>query len=259
MNICCAEKMKLSWSQVSTYRGCPAKWRFSRTAPPDFTSAALHFGKAVHRALELFYSRIGEARRPDPEEVFEAFLEAWTQPVDPPIRFSSRESEESLSDMALTMLRTFLDEVSPGEVAAVELPFEIEISPGVSARGVVDLVEIKDGKWWIVDHKACRNAPSDEFGKEQLALYRMALRETGFIPVGVDVAMRYDALRKLKSRGEFTSVDVEVSPSEERILRREFEMAARGIDSGVFYHNRSGFCSSCPWSISCAQHSPSGR
>ena len=62
--------------------------------------------------------------------------------------------------MAARMLSTFLESVQPGEVIAVEQPFAVEMADGILVTGIVDLVEIRDGRFWIVDNKTSKNAPS---------------------------------------------------------------------------------------------------
>ena len=45
----------LSWSQLSTYRGCPRKWFFSHVEglEPQSVASSLLFGSAIHAALQL--------------------------------------------------------------------------------------------------------------------------------------------------------------------------------------------------------------
>ncbi len=47
----------------------------------------------------------------------------------------------------------------------------------------------------------------------------MGLREMGLLPEDEPVGLRYDVLRKLKSRGEFVSVKVETATDDEGSLR----------------------------------------
>jgi len=47
-------KRHVSWSQLSSFRGCPRKWWFSHVegAQPAFIPAALLFGSAFHDAVQ---------------------------------------------------------------------------------------------------------------------------------------------------------------------------------------------------------------
>src|ERR1041385_9551063 len=50
--------MKLSYSAISTYELCPAKYRFQyEDRLPTGTSPALAFGDSLHRALYRFHDR----------------------------------------------------------------------------------------------------------------------------------------------------------------------------------------------------------
>src|SRR5439155_22534952 len=53
-----AETMKLSYSAISTYELCPAKYRFQyEDRLPTSTSPALSFGDSLHRTLHRFHDR----------------------------------------------------------------------------------------------------------------------------------------------------------------------------------------------------------
>jgi hypothetical protein len=123
--------------------------------------------------------------------------------------------------MAERMLGAFLEAVRPGKILGVEESFAVEPVEGILVTGIVDLVELKDGHTWIVDAKTGKNSPSDAFDKEQIGLYRLGLEEIGLVPEGMPVGLRYDVLRKLKSRSEFVSIEVETSEKELADLRQK--------------------------------------
>ncbi len=155
------------------------------------------------------------------DEVLAAYLDAWEAPEEAPIHFNKDESPESLKAMAERMLGAFLAAVRPGKILAVKESFAVEPVEGILISGIVDLVEGKDGRIWIVDAKTGKNSPSDSFDKEQIGLYRLGLEELGLIPEGMPVGLRYDVLRKLKSKGEFVSVKVETTEKELADLRQK--------------------------------------
>jgi CRISPR/Cas system-associated exonuclease Cas4 (RecB family) len=155
--------------------------------------------------------------------------------------------------MAERMLGAFLEGVRPGEILAVEESFAVEPVEGILVTGVVDLVEVKDGRFWIVDAKTGKNQPSEAFDKEQVGLYRLGLEELGLIPEGADVGLRYDVLRKLKKKQEFVQVEVEVAPKELSDLRGKLGAIWRAMDAGIIYRSRNWACDGCQWAKACAE------
>lgn len=243
---------RLSWSQVSTYTQCPAKWYLSRHFPPEHTPSALKFGAAIHRAVETFYRGCMEGLKPGMDEILAAYINAFTVKNDVAVYFSTVETEESLHQMAERMLKAFLETVQPGQILAVESSFAVEVAEDLLVSGIVDLVEMKEGRFWIVDNKTARNSPSDAFDKEQVGLYLLGLREIGLIPEDADVGLRYDVLRKLKTKGEFVQVEVHVSEDELVHLKQKLVQVARAMDLGIVYRVHSWACDGCPWSKACA-------
>jgi len=244
---------RLSFSQMRQYTACPAKWWFSRHLPPEHTPSPLKFGRAIHKAVAAFYEGQLAGGRLEPDQLVAVYDEAWAEPEDVEIRFGKGEDTEGLRSMAARMLRAFVETVEPGEIIAVEQPFAVEIGEGVLVSGVVDLVEIKDGRFWVVDNKTSKNAPSSAFDIEQVALYRLGLVELGLIPEDANVGLRYDVLRKLKTKGEFVSIEVETTGKDLDDLRQKLGQVARAIQEGIVYRTRGWQCSGCPWSRACAE------
>ena len=247
------EAPTLSWSQAHNYTQCPAKWYFSRCREPEFTPSSLRFGSAVHNALARYYSGILEGKTPGVDELLAAYELGWNERDDAPVRYGDGEDETSLRDMAGRMLDAFLEAISPGEIIAVEQPFSFELDNGVVVRGIADLVEERDGRVWIIDHKTSRNSPSNAFDREQLMLYRVGLESIGIISPGENVGMRYDVLRKLKTRGEFVSVEIEASDKEIADTVQKLRLVWRAIESGIIYRNPGYMCSGCQWANVCAE------
>lgn len=73
------------------------------------------------------------------------------------------------------------------------------------------------------------------------------------IAEGMPVGMRYDVLRKLKSKGEFVSVEVETSDKELTDLRQKLGTIWRAMDSGIVFRRRSWACDGCQWSKACSE------
>ena len=66
------DRVQLSYSSISTYETCPAKWRFQyEERLPTGPSPALSFGDSIHRALRRFHDRPVPVA-PSLEELLEA-------------------------------------------------------------------------------------------------------------------------------------------------------------------------------------------
>ena len=73
------EAQHLSHSQISTYLTCPLRYKFHYVdqIPPEFTSAALVFGQAMHEAAAAFYQAHleGDALRKD--QMVDVYRDTW--------------------------------------------------------------------------------------------------------------------------------------------------------------------------------------
>jgi hypothetical protein len=67
------------------------------------------------------------------------------------------------------------------------------------------------------------------------------------------VGLRYDVLRKLKSKGEFVSVEGETTGKELDDLRRKLGTIWRAMDSGIVFRSRSWACNGSRWARACAE------
>jgi CRISPR/Cas system-associated exonuclease Cas4 (RecB family) len=217
------------------------------------TPSALKFGGAIHKSVETFYRGRMKGGNPGLDEVLATYHDAWEEPSDAPVQFGKNESSATLKDMAERMLAAFLETVKPGKILAIEESFAVEISDGLLVSGIVDLVELKAGKFWVVDNKTAKNSPSDAFDKEQVSLYRLGLQELGLIPEGADVGLRYDVLRKLKTKGEFIQVEVDVTDEELLQLKQKLIQVAHAMEQGIVYRVHGWMCDGCPWSKTCSE------
>jgi len=242
---------RISWSQVSTYCKCPMQWRLSRGVEPEFTPGGLKLGSAIHEALAAYYVAVRKGRSLELDDLLAVFEAAWSRPEEAPLRFGKGEDDASVRAQAERMLRTFLANVEPGDVLAVELGFTVELSEDVELTGFVDLVERRDRTIWVVDHKTSRQLPNVAFEKEQASLYVLALREIGFIPDGADVRARFDVLRRLKVKDEFASVEVQVTDKDLGDTRDKVLTVARAMDADNVYRSPSWMCESCRWRQAC--------
>jgi putative RecB family exonuclease len=135
--------MKLSYSSISTYETCPAKYKFQyQDRLPTTGSPALSFGDVLHRTLYRFHDRPVPVA-PSLEEMFEANAGSFRIP------------------------------------AALEFRFTVEIE-GVQLSGMIDRMDrIPGGGYEIIDYKTNRRLPPKAVVDRdlQLSLYYLAARE----------------------------------------------------------------------------------
>jgi hypothetical protein len=166
-------------------------------------SAALVFGTGIHTAIEEHFQAIlaGDPK-PDVEKLLFAYRSAWL-PHDPDaIEFGSKDTRQTLDDLAARMLRAFL--ASPvagvnGRVLGVEVEIRGVLVEGMpDLYGRVDLLTEDDDTLLVTDIKTSRGKWSDEQVEdsgEQLLLYSNLASE---LSPGKKIATRFLVLTKTK-------------------------------------------------------------
>jgi putative RecB family exonuclease len=248
----------VSWSALSTFRTCPLKYKFRYIdgLPEESVSSALVFGTGIHTAIEQhFQALLAGDEQPDVEKLMFAYRSAWL-PHDPDaISFGSKETRESLDDLASRMITAFL--ASPmasvqGRVLGVEEEIRGMLVEGVpDLYGRVDLLTEDSDRLVITDIKTSRGkwGPEQvEDSGEQLLLYSHLASE---IAPGKKIATRFLVLTKTKE----PVVEEHVREVESGNVKRTLagvERVWRAIESGVFYPAPSVVaCSGCGYREAC--------
>ena len=100
----------ISWSAVSTFRTCPLKYKFRYIdgLKEETVSAALVFGTGIHTAIEQhFQANLAGEKQPTLDQLMFAYRSAWLPHEPEQVSFGSRETRESLDDLAGRMLTAF--------------------------------------------------------------------------------------------------------------------------------------------------------
>ena len=248
----------VSWSAISTFRTCPLKYRFRYIdgLPEESVSSALVFGSGIHSAIEShFQAQLSGEEQPDVERLMFAYRSAWL-PHDPDaISFGSKETRESLDDLAARMLTAFLNSPAAsvqGRVLGVEEEIRGMLVDGVpDLYGRVDLLTEDSDSLVVTDIKTSRGKWSPEQVEdsgEQLLLYSHLASE---ISPGKKIATRFLVLTKTKEPviEEHTR---EVNPAAVKRTLAGVERVWRAIESGVFYPAPSAMsCASCGYKAAC--------
>jgi len=248
----------VSWSALSTFRTCPLKYKFRYvdSLPEESVSSALIFGTGIHTAIEQHFQAIlSSDPKPDVERLMFAYRSAWL-PHDPAaISFGSKETRESLDDLASRMLTAFLASEYAGvngRVLGVEEEIRGMLVEGVpDLYGRVDLLTEDADSLVITDIKTSRGKWSQEQVEdsgEQLLLYSKLASE---ISPGKKVATRFLVLTKTKEPVIEEHIR-EVNPAAVKRTLAGVERVWKAIESGVFYPAPSVVaCSGCGYREAC--------
>ena len=248
----------ISWSALSTFRNCPLKYKFRYIdgLPEESVSAALVFGSGIHTAVEQHYqAQLSGDPKPDLDALLFAYRSAWL-PHDPDaISFGSKETGETLDDLAARMLTAFLasDQARvSGRVLGVEEEIRGMLMEGVpDLYGRVDLLTEDADTLVVTDIKTSRakwGQEQVEDSGEQLLLYSKLASE---ISPGKKIVTRFLVLTKTKEPVVEEHVR-EVNPAAVKRTLAGVERVWRAIESGVFYPAPSVMsCSSCGYRAAC--------
>jgi putative RecB family exonuclease len=252
------EEPHLSYSQINSYMTCPLKYRFSyiEGLVPDFTPSALHFGRAIHSGIQAFLQSSLEADPLRADQLVDIYHEEWRGLDGPPVRYSKRESEESLFNTARQIFTVFTEQHDPAiEVIAVEEAFTLDLvalsedcprdMPPLT--GYVDAI-LKNGSTVLVDYKTSSRKPNGDVNAMQLVAYSLAASDLGYDPN--EIQYRYEYLLKT-ANPELVQRPVVIDDNDRRRFLKTTTTVWKGIQSSVFYPNPSYLCSSCGFQRHC--------
>lgn len=242
----------LSVSQVTTYLGCPRKYRFRYfdKREPELRSANLGFGSAVHSAIEWWQSERIAGRGPDPDRALRMFRADWNAQLADPILDLEEKTPEEFTVLGEALVRLFIARFTtePPPIA-VEQRFEVDIRDRhtgepfpVPLVGFLD--GVGDGVIWELK-TAARKTPVADYAM-QLAAYSYAVRET----TGVRPVVRVIELIKTK----VPKIEVEeviVSDREEAWFVEVAGEVLQAIATGAFPPSPSWMCQRCEHRKAC--------
>jgi putative RecB family exonuclease len=252
------EEPHLSYSQINTYMTCPLKYRFSYIdgLVGDFTSSALHFGHAIHSCIQAFLQSWLEADPLRADHLVDIYREEWRRFDGPPVRFSKRESEESLFNTAKQVFTLFTEQHDPAiEIIAVEEPFTLDLTALSTdcprdmppLMGYVDAI-LKNGSTVLVDYKTSSRKPNGDVNAMQLVAYSLAALDLGYDPN--ELQYRYDYLLKT-AKPELVGCPVAIKDNDRKRFLKTTTRVWTAIQSSIFYPNPSYLCGSCAYKRSC--------
>jgi putative RecB family exonuclease len=245
----------ISPTAAKSFLSCSLMFYFERVACiRKKTPAALHLGKAVHAALQVFHLARWRGGDDSPETIAGAFEKAFAdlERDEGPVNFKDDEHREEVRIDGLRVVAAYLDspEALKGRPRAVEVLLKEDI-PGLSVplTGAMDLVE---ANFTPVDFKSAASKPDVShaaFDHEiQLVSYQLLLEAaTGETPPSLDLVF-------LVKTQKPQTIRVKSPPADAHRKRRVvalLETAVEGIASNR-YHPQPGMqCSWCQFRNEC--------
>jgi len=233
--------MRLSYSSISTYETCPAKYRFQyEERLPTSPSPALAFGDSLHRALHRFHARPVPVA-PSLPELLEMLEDVWVSEG-----YADPAEEQTYREHARQVLAQYHRENAHAYriPAALEFRFEIEVE-GITLSGVIDRMDrIPGGGYEIIDYKTNRRLPPRErIDRDlQLSIYHLAAREVwGIEPERLTL---YYLLPNQRMSTARTREDLDE-------LRRRIAIVAERIQAGRFEPRQNPLCDWCEFQARC--------
>jgi len=258
--------LHFSYSQLNIYLMCPMKYAHSYVygTPWETRPAALAFGKAIHKAVEVFYRKLmedGEIK--SVEHLQDVFLLVFTgenKKAKIPLTFKPGEDFETLKALGKELIRIFHENVKPQKIVAVEFPFSVkvpDINNGgdlpVRLEGVFDLVESdSERNYAVVELKtAAQKFSSNKLEYDhQATVYSYAMSRMKVGSWDDTCLVRYDVLVKTK-KPVFESYFVTRTEADHQRLVHLINQVLRAIEHRVFYRKPDWQCNDCQFRIAC--------
>lgn len=233
--------VRLSYSSISTYETCPAKFRFQyEERLPQAPSPALSFGESIHQALHRFHSRPVPVA-PSLAELHEMLNGVWVSDG-----YADESEEQSYLAHARQVLAQYHSDNAESYTipAAAEFRFAIEVE-GVQVSGQIDRMDrIRGGGYEIIDYKTNRRLPPAARVHEdlQLSIYWLAAREVwGIEPQQLTLYFLLPGQRMSTTR----------TPAHADELRRRIATVAERIEAGKFEPHENPLCKWCDFQPVC--------
>lgn len=250
----------ISPSSARNYLGCPHRFQLERVLRiPAPVSPALHVGRAVHAALQMFHRARWRGGDDSPSAVRDAYECAFLalELQEGPVSFKDDAHRDKVRDDGARVVAAYLES---GE-APTEPPRGVEVSlketlPGLAVplTGTLDLVL---GDRTTVDFKSAASRPDPEqalFDHEiQLVSYQMLVESaTGETPPTLDLLY----LVKTKTPQVIRLTSPPADDTRKRRVLGLLALAVEGIASGRFHPQPGPACAWCPFRTRCLAWQP---
>jgi DNA helicase-2/ATP-dependent DNA helicase PcrA len=237
------EGLRLSASDIETYRTCPLKYKFARVFRiPQEPTLNQRFGILVHQVLERFHGGGPGARTRTLPELLGLLDAAWRRGG-----FGDSDEERQLRAKATAALNRYHErfQSEEGEPMWFERSFAFRLGPHL-LRGRVDRVDrLPDGGYELIDYKTGRPKTAAQLRDDvQLSLYAVGAREAWHLDADTTQSYYYVL--------DDAKVPVHRVEDDREWLRDTVLDVADGISSQGFEPTPSyAACSMCDFRIVC--------
>lgn len=247
----------VSVSRLKGFLTCRLRFHFEKVlAIAKPVSPALHFGRAVHAALQQFNKSRWRGGDTSEAAVIAAFAESFANPeLGQPVEWSDADEPGELRVKGENLLRAFLaagvhplDEKPMGVEVAVEADHP---SLALPLFGVLDLVKA-DRR--VVDYKTCASTPGDPsleawLHEVQTTAYALLVEHaTEGASTGTDLIF---LIKKKVPAVVVTSVEPPTQTQRDRFARL-VEVYATGVANEAYYPSPGQHCAWCQYRAECA-------
>lgn len=233
--------MRLSYTSLSTYENCPAKFKFQYIdKAPGKPAPALSFGDSLHQALYHFHNRPIPIA-PKIEELHELLDAVWNAEG-----YRDEGEEASYLEHGHQVLEQYYaDNADQFQVpVALEHRFSLDLD-GVRFNGVIDRMDrLPGGGYEIIDYKTNRRLPPQQRIDEdlQLSVYSLAAQEIwGITPERLTLYFLLPGQRMSTTR---TQHDADA-------LREKIATTAARIEAEKFEPRENPLCDWCDFQHLC--------
>jgi len=262
------EQLHISHSQIFTYLNCSLKYWFAyvQQIPPQHSSIPLHFGSAIHKALEVFYQGIQQTGNKPPlselEFIFTSKLHQSIEAQSVEILYKKDMPDiESATAMGKKMLEVYYEQthLDGYTIEAIELPLSAPLynhkgeALDIQLIGVIDLLLRDDkGSYVVIDHKTAKAKKSQASVDDDLqqTAYSYLLAANKYVFPKAEVQGRLDVLRKLKTPKLEYYYTVR-GPEDRKRFAKLSTVVLAGIDNRIFIPCKSWLCGDCQYSDAC--------
>jgi CRISPR/Cas system-associated exonuclease Cas4 (RecB family) len=260
-------QLHFSYSQLSTYLICPAKYahQYVFGTPPETKPVALPFGKAIHKAAEVYYRGLRDTGEVIPVKqvitTFEMVFDNGVKSTDVELTLKEGETLGSLREQGIELVKLFHKEIRPQKIAGVEVPFSVSVPDVLNGGGDLpiklvgyyDLVERDDqGTYLIAELKTSAQRFSSlrlEYDL-QATVYSYSMTKMKVATSENSCLVRYDVLLKTKKPGFEHYFVTRTEDDHERLLHL-INHVLRAIEFRVFYRNTGWQCGDCQFKKTC--------
>jgi CRISPR/Cas system-associated exonuclease Cas4 (RecB family) len=260
-------QLHFSYSQLNTYLICPEKYCHSyvRGTPWESKPIALPFGKAIHKAAEIYYLCLKDTGEIIPLgqmiDTFVAVYDGEIKQTEVEISLKEGETIAGLRDQGVELLKLFYKETQPQQIAGVEVPFSVSVPDllngcgdlPIKLVGYFDLVERDEqGTYLIAELKTSGQRFSSlrlEYDL-QATTYSYAMTKLKVATSENSCLVRYDVLLKTK-KPAFEHYFVTRTEADHKRLMHLINMVLKAIENRIFYRNSDWPCADCQFKKAC--------